>query len=332
MSGANVLPPGTAVTISAFSMAAPRNGFAFLTNVLRIVGASELELIPGHMLRRVTVDEIKIIKEILVENNGRLGGKYFFPWEMESKDGGFDTAPEEDWNYFVIAFSGTNDGINRLDQAFVLLDSSPRIGFTIMNWGPGRAVTLHAGRLFQALQENSMAFQANRMDEHIVTVDAEHAVHVRRLVQQLSEHPAAAIDVPRVSQQLLNLQALDANSDVAFLGYFSVLESLLIHKPDPKDPNDSITRQMKKKITLLDNRWVPKIDYSTFDASKPEAIWGKMYELRSAIAHGDAPDFRNSLKNLKDLANARSLLIRTVRAVARYALHEPQLVADLREC
>jgi hypothetical protein len=127
-------------------------------------------------------------------------------------------------------------------------------------------------------------------------------------------------------------QALDANSDVAFLGYFSVLESLLVHKPDPKDPTDSITRQVKKKITLLDNRWSPRLDYSVFGTSKPEAIWGKMYELHSAIAHGDVPEFNQSLKILKDRANARSLLIRTVRAVARHALHEPQLVADLREC
>ncbi len=57
-----------------------------------------------------------------------------------------------------------------------------------------------------------------------------------------------------------------------------------------------------------------------------------MYRLRSAIAHGDTPDFKKVLKSLKDRTNARSLLIRTVRAIARQALLEPQLVADLREC
>jgi hypothetical protein len=57
-----------------------------------------------------------------------------------------------------------------------------------------------------------------------------------------------------------------------------------------------------------------------------------MYEMRSAIAHGDAPDFKKDLTSLKDFATARSLLIRTVRAVARQALYELRLVADLREC
>lgn len=332
MGGPNVLSPGVGLTITASSIGAPRNGFAFLTNVLGIVGAAELELIPGHTLRKATKDEITAIKEILAENNGRVGGRYFYPWEMEDKGGGlFDDAPAQDWKYFVVAFSGTNEGINSLEQALVLLDSSLRIGFTVMAWGSQRAVGLHAGRLFQALQENSMAIQSNRID-HFFTLDAEHSIQIGGLVEQLSKHPTTGIDIPRVSQQLLNLQALDANSDVAFLGYFSVLESLLVHKPDPKDPTDSITRQVKKKITLLDNRWSPRLDYSVFGTSKPEAIWGKMYELRSAIAHGDAPDFKQSLKTLKDRANARSLLIRTVRAVARHALREPQLVADLREC
>lgn len=333
MSVPNVILPGVSLTISASSIGAPQKGFGFLTNVLGIVGAAEVELIPGHTLRKAKNDEIETIKEILTKNNGRMEGKYFYPWEMEDKGGGcFDNAPEQDWKYFVIAFSGTNAGISSLEQALILLDSSLRIGFTVTAWGSLRGVGLHADRLFQALQENSRAIQTNCMEDHFVAFDVGHSKLIGELVEQLSKHPTTAIDIPRVCQQLLNLQALDANSDVAFLGYFSVLESLLVHKPDPKDPTDSITRQVKKKITLLDSRWSPKLDYSIFGTAKPEAIWGKMYELRSAIAHGDAPDFKQSLKSLKSPTAARSLLIRTVRAVARQALLEPQLVTDLREC
>jgi hypothetical protein len=333
MSDPIVIPPGVGLTITASGIGTPQNGFAFLTNVLGIAGAAQVELIPGHTLRKATADEIKTIKEILAENNGRMGGRYFYPWEMVDKGGGFfDDAPEEDWKYFVIAFYGTNEGMNSLEQALVLLDASLRIGFTVMTWGRQRALHLAAGRLFQSLQENSRAIQANCVDDHFVIFDADHSRLICELVEQLSNRLPTALDIPRVIQQLLNLQALDADSDVTFLGYFSVLESLLVHKPDPKDPTDSITRQVKKKITLLDNRWSPKLDYSTFYAAKPEDIWVKMYELRSAIAHGDAPDFRKSLKGLKDRSNARLLLTRAVRAIARQALLEPQLVSDLREC
>lgn len=327
------ISPGVGLTITASGIGAPRGGFAFLTNVVGIVGAAEVELIPGHILRKATKEEIEIIKEILTEHNGRMAGKYFYPWEMEDKGGGvFGDAPESDWKYFLIAFPGTNAGINRLEQALALLDSGLRIGFTVLTWGSQRGVGLHAGRLFQALQENSLAIQANSTAEQFVTFDAKHSTLIGELVEQVSNQPTAAIDIPKVCQQLLNLQALDANSDVAFLGYFSVLESLLVHKPDPKDPTDSITRQVKKKIMLLDNRWSPKLDYSIFGNRKPEAIWGEMYGLRSAIAHGDTPDFKKQFKDLKDRTNARSLLIRAVRAIARHALLEPQLVSDLREC
>lgn len=333
MSGAHVLSPGVGLTITTSGSPMPRNGFAFLTNVLGIDGADELELIPGHILRKATKDEIVIIKEILAENNGRVGGKYFYPWEMEDRGGGlFDDAPEQDWKYFVIAFNGTNQGINLLEQTLVLFDSGPRIGFTIIAWGGQRAVGLHPGRLFQAMQERSFSINANLIQEFTHTVNVEQAVQIRRLAEQLSAHPILGIDVPRMTQQLLNLQALDINSDVAFLGYFSLLESMLVHKPDPKDPNDSITRQVKKKITLLDNRWTPRLDYTAFGTANTESIWGRMYALRSAIAHGDVPDFRNSLQMLKDRGKAGGLLMSTVRAVARYALREPQLVTDLREC
>ena len=333
MSGSICVPPGVGLTITAPGIGEPQGGFAFLTNVVGIAGASALELIPGHTLRKASADEITVIKEVLLENNGRLPGNHFFPWEMKRSDGCcYDSAPEEDWNYFVIAFAGTNEGIFRLEQAFVLLDASLRIGFTVMSWGTQRGVFLHAGRLFQALQENSTAILTNSINDHTLSVAKADALQISALVERLSEHRAASLDILRVSHQLLSLHALDCNSDMALLGYFSVLESLLVHKPNPNDSNDSITRQIRKKINLLDNRWLQKIDYSAFKGSDPESTWTKMYELRSAIAHGDVPDFKQKLRNLKDLRNAQSLLTRTVRAVARHALHEPQLVADLREC
>jgi Apea-like HEPN len=332
--GSNVLMPGVKLTLSASSASLqPGHGIALLMNVGGIDGASELELIPGHTLRKATTEEIVVLKEILVEYGAPIAGRYFFPWELEKKAAGlFDTAPEVDWKYFVVAFSGTNQGVHLLEQAFALHDSNLKIGFTTMNWRSSKTTALHAGRFFQALQENSLAIQADTIDEHLASVDTAQASQIGELARLFSEHVAADIDIQRVCRQLLNLQALDGHTDVAFLGYFSVLESLLVHKPDPKDPNDSITRQVKKKLTLLNNRWAPELDYSAFGSLKPEAVWVKMYEMRSAIAHGDAPDFKKDLKSLKDLATARSLLIKAVRAVARQALYEPRLVADLREC
>ena len=325
-------PPGALLTINRLSEEGSQNGFAFLTNVLGLADASELELIPGFTLRRAVTEEIVVIKEILVENNCRIGGRYFFPWESRKTDVGFDTAPEGDWKYFVISFTGSNAGVSHLEKAFALLERGPRVGFTITNSGQLRALSLHVGRLFRDSQENKLALSMNRPEQHTLILDKADASTIGKLTRKLLEQPAKGLDVSRVTQQLLDLRSLDADSDMAFLGYFTILESLLVHKPDPKDPTDSITRQVKKKVALLDNRWVPKIDYSTFSGIAPEAIWGKMYDLRSVIAHGDVPNFKGGLKSLRDFRNAQSLLMCTVRSIARYALDEPQLILDLREC
>lgn len=328
-----VVPPGGGVTINSQSEGALPRGFAFLANVSAIIGADELELFPGHTLRRAQSDEIEFIKNVLVENNGRPIRNYFFPWELDKReDGLLDTAPKEKWNYFVVAFTGTNEGIIRLQRALVILDPCLKIGFTILDVNSTRGLILHPGQLFQTLQQAKDATLQLRLAEFLCAVDARRAEEIATVVEQLSAHQTSQIDIVRTCDQLLNLETLQPESDVAFLGYFSILESLLTHKPDPRDPNDSITRQVKKKITLLDNRWTPRIDYASFGSSDPETIWGKMYALRSAIAHGDAPDFKRELKALNSLSSASLLLRRTVRAIARHALREPQLVSDLREC
>jgi len=116
------------------------------------------------------------------------------------------------------------------------------------------------------------------------------------------------------------------------LGYFAVLESLLTHAPNPTDPYDSITRQIKKKLAVLDNRWSIKIDYGPFGGVPAEKIWTKMYAYRSRIAHGGVPDFVGDLKLLVSDDRVLKPIKETAKSVIRQALVEPQLLFDLREC
>jgi hypothetical protein len=140
------------------------------------------------------------------------------------------------------------------------------------------------------------------------------------------------VDVKRFTRQLQDLEALPPSSPLRFLGYFAVLEALLTHLPKPTDPYDSITRQIKKKVSLLDHRWQPTIDYSSFAGADPERIWTKMYAYRSSLAHGGAPTFDGELQILESHDNALKLVKQTVKAIIRQALIEPELLADLRDC
>jgi hypothetical protein len=60
------------------------------------------------------------------------------------------------------------------------------------------------------------------------------------------------------------------------------------HNPDKYDPVDSITRQLKRNLTLLDHRMPPSenLEFSEFQNAKSEQVVGKLYGMRSAVAHG----------------------------------------------
>jgi hypothetical protein len=159
------------------------------------------------------------------------------------------------------------------------------------------------------------------------------AEQISTLFSALKSHDQRLVQMERIASQLLELEELRPGSTSQFLAYFVILESLLTHKPDPKDPYDSITRQVKNKVALLDHRWSPRLDYAEFAGTNADTVWKKMYHYRSILAHGDAPDFSGGeLKALGSHGNAMALLKLTVKATARLALTEPQLLADLKNC
>lgn len=106
----------------------------------------------------------------------------------------------------------------------------------------------------------------------------------------------------------------------------------LTHQPKKTDTIDSITRQIIRKVILLNNRWDPHIDYGPFQGAKQDTIWSAMYSYRSSLAHGGAPDFNGELNLLGNGDQALKLLKYTVKGVLRQSLIEPRLIVDLRNC
>jgi hypothetical protein len=329
------LPPGTALSVDASRFESTmqiRDSFAFVANVARIDGVDQLEVAPGHILRRATADEIGVIKSSLSGTEGALFRPPYFPWEYRQEpDGQLTELPEDEWEYFVIAFKGANVDVTTLEQVFCIATAELKVAFVALPWPPGDGVHLariyHAGRLFQITNQPL----GNPQKRLIVTPsDAE---QIATLFSALKSHDSRLIQMERIVAQLLELEELRPGSTSQFLAYFGILESLLTHKPDPKDPYDSITRQVKNKINLLDHRWFPRLDYTAFAGTTEDNVWKKMYHYRSILAHGDKPDFSSGeLNALGNHGNAMALLKSTVKATALLALTEPQLLADLKNC
>jgi hypothetical protein len=315
------------------AVAAPRpQSYAFVANLARLPGDA-FELAPGYVLRRATADEIAVIRETAANLFPAPRTLYMPLWDHDwpSPSGEERLLPEGQWRYFVIAFTGSPTVIYDLQAAFDLSSVELEIAFTITYPGPhglpGHGIGWHGGRLLQAFEIAPFFpkfFLAATEDDLRQTAELRH---------QLERHEASLIDVKQLARALGALKALPEDSPMRFLGYFAILESLLTHSPRPSDPYESITRQVKQKIALLNNRWTPRLDYGAFGGASPETVWTRMYAYRSLLAHGGQPDFsRGELAVLGNPERALLLIRETVKAVVRYALIEPPLLVDLRDC
>jgi hypothetical protein len=298
------------------------DNFAFVTNISRLRGAASFSIAENHQLRRATAEEIPAIRETLQRLQTMPG---FNPWEQRVAEGGLiERMPEADWRYHVISFRGPNHTIVELDQVFSLAQPELQIGFTFVGTGTGRALYWTPGRLFQQLDPFRWS--------DFVEVAAPDIENVAAIHSRLRQHDENLVGVKRLVGQIHHLGGVPANSSLQFLGYFGILEALLTHHPKPSDPYESITRQVKTKMALVNHRCQPRIDYSPFPGAPPEAIWKKMYAYRSILAHGGSASFDGELQTLGDHRKALNLLKQSVKAVIRQALIEPQLLADLRDC
>lgn len=307
------------------ALAAPQgdHNLAFVMNLSRLVDAESFALPEDHKLRRASADEIPAIRETL----GRfMMVPTFNPWQERIGNGGqAEAMAEQDWRYHVISFTGTNHTILELEKAFKLARAELQIGFTFISVGGALSgLAWHSGRLFQTLDTLRSLTFFEIANPDIAEIAEIHA--------QLNQHDEQLLPLRRLLQRLQDLEAVPPSSQLVFLGYFALLESLLTHRPDPKDLYQSITRQVRTKIALLDSRFEYRLDYGPFGGALPDKVWTKMYEYRSILAHGDEASFDESLRLLGNGENAMKLLKDSVKSVMRQAVKEPQLLVDLREC
>jgi hypothetical protein len=300
--------------------------YAWVMNIGRLVGRDEFELAPGHILRRANADEIRGIRGMIEAIPTPLLPWGTALWRMQWPwDGGPTVVqPESEWRYFVVSYEGLNGRMGTLEEVFDIAPLELEVGLILSD----DIRQFHAARLFHGTHELNPTSLDFFKDVTVADVET-----ITRLREKLERHDHGVIDLKKPLLQLRTLKAMQRRSALRFLGYFSVLESLLTHNPSPSDTIDSITRQVKRKLALLDHRWTPRLNYAPFGTTTSEKVWVAMYAYRSAIAHGATVNFQD--RDLRPLGNEQqslALLIEAVKAIVRYALDEPQLVADLKDC
>lgn len=323
-----------------------RGGFGFVLNVSSLDAAS-YELGPNCVLRRASDEEVERIKKTLERANSfeLREGFHSVPWERKlfatPRTGTIELLPKEQWRYFVISFEGpgirnllptphSESEVEDVVLASCLASLELEVGFTLFRLDPRLehqpGGVWYSDRLFQSLKLATFPKSQYKFFREVTRADVEEICAIN------SQLKLGDSQIRNLVEQLQSLKQLPHHLPLCFLGYFALLESVLTHAPKPEDRYDSITRQVKKKLSLLNGRWTRKIDYRPFAGADPEKVWGRMYDYRSAIAHGGNADFSGDLKLLKGPSEALALVRETVKAVIRQALIEPQLLRDLREC
>jgi len=307
----------------------PQN-ITFIANIARLEGLESYDFVPGYTLRKATPEEIHKIKE-----NVRL----FLPypqmlydqlWEGALPQNRFpqNILPADQWRYFIISFSGDQNNLGLLNAAFLLSPIELDMLFTLsLTEVPNQySIAWNKERQFRLFQEIICS------PDYFVNINSTNLEMIRTIYSRIVAHGNNQPDIKRVTSQLLDLKGLPTFSPLRFLGYFGLLEAVLTHSPKLTDPYDSIGRQIKNKIVLLNNRLNPRIDYSPFGEATPETIWSKMYSYRSKLAHGDPVNFSNDFQVLINYESALCLIKETVKAITRQTLIEPTLLIDLKNC
>lgn len=305
-------------------------GYALLANVGSV--AVEREVVPGAVIRRGTSEEIAVIRLVLRQHvytsshlrpphETKLERREVAPGQVHST---WEPLPPEQWRYTVLRFTGTNAVPFALATASLLTSKQLEVGVdvtlgTMRSISPGFSL-----RFIETAMQDDGAFL--HLDEADLADLAD--VHAR-----FARHDESVYPLRRIVSDFGELRALPRHSHWPFLGYFALLETMLTHQPRQSDPYESLTRQVRTKMTLLTRRFRTPLAFDDFGDTPPETVWSKLYALRSRIAHGAQPDFTSGeLRLLGDMTKATRFVWGATWRVMRQALDEPALLADLKNC
>jgi hypothetical protein len=293
----------------------------------------------GYEVGRATEREIDLIKskfDLMIE---LIGHPTQPPYEATIKvdpEGhgvqfGYDL-PRESWRYSVVRRTSADAAqVHVIDQALRVSNDDLRIvGWMFFGEHP-------AAHSFSIDYVEGLHWQRRSIAEYAPqVVSLPHLKEVYGLWCVLDEKRFSRI--AGAMHLFAQLDELSDRSDAKMLGHFSILENLLTHKPEPGDPVDSITRQLKRNLKLIDHRLPSSqnLGLSRFsrDATADQVI-SRLYGIRSAIAHGGR--YTKDLEWLNERRppmwgespSVNMYIRRIVQRVIVAALREPQLISDL---
>jgi hypothetical protein len=296
-------------------------------NVIDVAIGTPVEIIPGCILRRPTPSELAQIKGGLTKYDSGHRVQHAAEYDRPRTGGEFILLDPTAWRYWVVEEISEGNVIGcGLDNVGIISRlcrvELPCRGLVIY---PNLSMSLGFGGRIGS--DPFIRFlppaKPERLDQAVVD-------QIKEAWDRFAKLDLAYAPIKAAVKMYARLGPMYQGNVLYPLGVFAVIESLLTH--DPHGGYDSLTHQIKAKMSLLNGRFSNPIDYSCFSSDKSNTIWRCLYSYRSAIAHGRTPTFDGDLQVLKDEETAVTFLDNAAKTLLRHALQEPKLVLDLQFC
>lgn len=142
--------------------------------------------------------------------------------------------------------------------------------------------------------------------------------------------------IKKAIDDFFELKFVSTRRPLYVLGLFSIIEGLLTTPQDDTTGN-SLTHQIKEKLTLFGNRFPKPIDFKVHLPGTKQLdfkkVVSRLYQYRSTVAHGSPIDFETGeLKDLQRHDFVCAFLRVLVRRLIVQAINEPALFRDIKRC
>ncbi len=298
------------------------------------------EIIPGLVLRKPDSDEIPRIQQLVAESClGNVGwiAPYEMNWISEESDyrASYRSEPIDDqnlWKYWLLHDDEGGDKVIDFDRVLKLVTPAIELAVRlIFSQNKERKISFGHSTIQYQVGERHWGMQ--KVNHYTSKVGLELLEKLRDLYLRLKEVEENYKFINNALKTFNDLYLVTNYSNLRVVGYFSVIEALITHSPRLTETLDSISHQIRGKMTLLNKRFDIPVDFSAYfcDLSN-KTVWSKLYTFRSKVAHGENTDFSKKLSVLKDRETVFNFLENICKSLLRYSLTEPQLLMDLKEC
>jgi len=307
------------------------SNFSLILDSLNVSGELPFEIIPQHWFRKVEKQEVELIKtKLSAHEMAYVRYEYGLTMIGDDLEERPHLLPPDSWRYYVISFHGSSENLRNIQHAANLLKDDLNLGWTFHNDNAG------SGAISYLLADISTFFV-----DHPFFYESPKSLGIDELREITSNYNLiTGLDknlypnVLKAVSEFHQTKIIPNMSVLKILSYFSIIESLLTHRPKPSDTIDSITRQITTKMLLLNKRFQREMQYKSYfpTVTNLETVWKRLYDFRSRLSHGDNTDFTHEFSALESTDKISIFLIESLKLLILYTLNEPEFLADLQKC